>query len=106
MELHSLARERTPLLVMLDAPKIIAKCEETFALVAFHHHIFSERSVARPNYAHFTFEGRTRQCIGKGFALMKVTLVLALPACGCGRIRTEREFLTGKFDPCKLIEHL
>ena len=55
MELYSLARERTPILVMLDAPKIIAECKWTFALVAFHHDIFSERSVVRPNYAHFTF---------------------------------------------------
>jgi len=36
-----------------------------------------ERSEGRPNYAYFPIGGGPHQCIGKGFALMEATLVLA-----------------------------
>jgi cytochrome P450 len=45
-----------------------------------------ENSAGRPHYAYFPFGGGPHQCIGKGFALLETTLVLALLA---GRYRLD-----------------
>jgi cytochrome P450 len=42
-----------------------------------------ERAAERPHYAYFPFGGGPRQCIGKGFALLESTLMMALLVQRC-----------------------